>query len=745
MVAWPTTRQSVKIAVVQSKIATPFCSLLLTHALCAHMLCAGPGGEPAIILATQHGHTKCIAELVRLGADVNWAEPSMRCTALHLASRYGHVAVVRELARLGANVNAEDKEHRTPLHSAACNGHTLTTVELVRLGADMKTTNQEGSTPLLLASMQSHSETVEALQKLSKEKQLKKKQLKHNKSKPEQVESQGSPGDKTEGKELFVGATVEMHSVKAADLSGQNGKLVEWDAKKQRWQLQLVSGRELVAKPNNLRRVILSPEEHSALFGLEPLAREPTGGHSNTDSQKRVGPLVSVGVGAATSANQGDGKTAGCTHAQCGQFMTGPLPQGSGLLQCSACKSVAYCGVKCQKRDWKVHKHQCGALRLGKGGTLKLQMQQPSPPAPFTAKQQGLVEKVRTLRAAERWEELNRIEVREVLEVAEELRSLKPSPDSWHPAVEMMLNLAYSLDSELRRSEAVGLTEKAKEYASEVGDRMGLLLSYNDLGNRYSLLGRYEDAIMQHYVAVEIEVERGLRELQGSSVEALGVCYQGLKKFDMAMTMYEEALAIHQFAPEDHARVLNCKGECCRHLEKYEMAVTYHKQAWDLLKPVSARDRWPLLRALTGVTTGQPVESEQAECQARTALLVGAALWAKAQVEMRDALPEQASSTCARTLHEAEEWLRTAQDLGVKIGFKVLTRNSQALLASLVLAKGEESEAVDLLVQHFNDWMEQSTSGQYDSSTSEKYHCVGCMQVGETMPTCSGCRVARSV
>jgi len=442
------------------------------------MLCADPLGGTAILDAAQHGHTKCVTELVRLGADVNFAASSV--TAIHIASRYGHVAVVRELARLGANVNAEDKEHRTPLHAAACNGHTLTTVELVRLGADMKKTNQEGTTPLLLASAMSHSETVEALQKLNKEKQLKKKQLKQNKSKAEQVEAQGSPGDKTDGKQLFVGATVEMHSLKAADLNGQRGKLVEWDVKKQRWQLQLSSGRELVVKPNNLRRVILSREEHSALFGLEPLAREPTAGHSNSDSVK---PAVVVMGAAATSTSQGDGKTAGCAHAQCGQLITGPLPQGSGLLQCSACKSVAYCGVKCQKRAWKMHKQQCGALRLG-----ILKYQPPSPPTPYTAKQQGLMDKIRELGSAERWEELNStVEVSEVLEVADELRSLKPSRDSCHPAVKMMLILARSLSYRKRLSEAVGLTERAKAFAADVEDREGLGRSSGDLGDYYFL------------------------------------------------------------------------------------------------------------------------------------------------------------------------------------------------------------------------------------------------------------------
>ena len=133
-----------------------------------------------------------------------------------------------------------------PLHSAAVYGHTLTTMDLAMylacLGADMKETNEEGNsnTPLKFASgyrdRYGHSETFDCLQKLMKERQLKKKQLKQKKMKAEHVESQeqGIP-DKSDGKPLFVGTTVEIHSLKAAGLNGQSCKLVEWDAKKQLW------------------------------------------------------------------------------------------------------------------------------------------------------------------------------------------------------------------------------------------------------------------------------------------------------------------------------------------------------------------------------------------------------------------------------------------------------------------------------------------------------------------------------
>jgi hypothetical protein len=39
-----------------------------------------------------------------------------------------------------------------------------------------------------------------------------------------------------------------------------------------------------------------------------------------------------------------------------------------GIKKCTKCKSVAYCGVDCQKKDWKTHKKVCARL-AEKGGT----------------------------------------------------------------------------------------------------------------------------------------------------------------------------------------------------------------------------------------------------------------------------------------------------------------------------------------------------------------------------------------
>ena len=69
-----------------------------------------------------------------------------------------------------------------------------------------------------------------------------------------------------------------------------------------------------------------------------------------------------------------------------------------------------------------------------------------------------------------------------------------------------LLILARSLSYRKRLSEAIELTERAKSYAGDVKDREGLGRSSGDLGDYYSMLGRFNDAIMLRYVAMEVAV-----------------------------------------------------------------------------------------------------------------------------------------------------------------------------------------------------------------------------------------------
>ena len=124
-------------------------------------------------------------------------------------------------------------------------------------------------------------------------------------------------------------------------------------------------------------------------------------------------------------------------------------------------------------------------------------------------------------------------------------------------------------------------------------------------------------------------------------------------------------------------------------------------------------------------------------------LTLGKALWARARAEHHQAAPDATSfggvsAASADTLQEAETWLRTALDMAVKIGSFNFRMDAQMHLACVAMMKGDEDEAVELLSQHLQGWVDDVGP----------HRCAGCGQVrGEDAPmlSCDGCHVARCV
>ena len=79
-------------------------------------------------------------------------------------------------------------------------------------------------------------------------------------------------------------------------------------------------------------------------------------------SSKNINPGVAIlnesPFALVVSYKQRDRRCAGCL---------GPPPpaatgDGSQLRKCSRCRFVYYCGIPCQKKDWKLHKQECKRL-----------------------------------------------------------------------------------------------------------------------------------------------------------------------------------------------------------------------------------------------------------------------------------------------------------------------------------------------------------------------------------------------
>ena len=110
--------------------------------------------------------------------------------------------------------------------------------------------------------------------------------------------------------------------------------------------------------------------------------------------------------------------------------------------------------------------------------------------------------------------------------------------------------------------------------------------------------------------------------------------------------------------------------------------------------------------------------------QASAALRLGQALWARARAGHHQAAPDATScggvsAASADTLQEAETWLRTALDLAVRLRLERLRMDAQMHLAYVVMMKGDEDEAVELLSQHLQMWVDDVGP----------HRCAGCFQV----------------
>ena len=268
----------------------------------------------------------------------------------------------------------------------------------------------------------------------------------------------------------------------------------------------------------------------------------------------------------------------------------------------------------------------------------------------------------------------------------------------------------------------LGLLEQARALAVESGDRAVLGEVCNSLGGFHLRQGEHEKAIEEHEQARAIAVELGSRQGERNACHNLGMSYTALKQYDKAIELLEQSLAVSEQLGDKMRQADSCSqlGRCLSRRGQHGRAVACLKHTWAVYQELS--DEMDQLRAANAL---------------------GEALWARARAEHHQAAPDATScggvsAASADTLQEAETWLRTALDLALKSGCFNYRMDAQMHLACVAMMKGDEDEAVELLSQHLQGWVDDFGSQR----------CAGCGQVrGEDAPMlrCDGCRVARCV
>ena len=107
--------------------------------------------------AAMKGDTQGVVKAVRLGARVQWRNPSCDgCTALHVAAREGRESTVKQLVSMGADIKSANLFRETPLHESAGCGQEKVVIQLCGYGADPNCLNKYDATPLHCAAAEGH-------------------------------------------------------------------------------------------------------------------------------------------------------------------------------------------------------------------------------------------------------------------------------------------------------------------------------------------------------------------------------------------------------------------------------------------------------------------------------------------------------------------------------------------------------------------------------------------------------------
>ena len=121
-------------------------------------------GRTGLIHASALGHTDTVRTLLCMPeVEVDKAESSTGCTALHHAVNSKRAEVLEVLIDAGADIEAKDDMGHSPLHSACHQGELAIVKMLVRAGAGVSVTDNEGDTCLIFAACAGCTRTVRYL------------------------------------------------------------------------------------------------------------------------------------------------------------------------------------------------------------------------------------------------------------------------------------------------------------------------------------------------------------------------------------------------------------------------------------------------------------------------------------------------------------------------------------------------------------------------------------------------------
>jgi len=114
---------------------------------------------------------------------------------------------------------------------------------------------------------------------------------------------------------------------------------------------------------------------------------------------------------------------------------------------------------------------------------------------------------------------------------------------------------------------------KGLEVYSEINDKRGLAVSYNNIAMIYNVYSNFEKAVYYHRLSIKLCEEIDDSLLLGTNYFNLGIAYHEYKKHDSALIFANKAIEIYtKIDKEENTRVYNLKGNIYTETGNYDLA-----------------------------------------------------------------------------------------------------------------------------------------------------------------------------
>ncbi|MBD2297572.1 tetratricopeptide repeat protein [Nostoc sp. FACHB-190] len=139
--------------------------------------------------------------------------------------------------------------------------------------------------------------------------------------------------------------------------------------------------------------------------------------------------------------------------------------------------------------------------------------------------------------------------------------------------------------------QAIEFHQQSLEISREIGNRNSEGLSLMNLGNAYNSQGQYQEAMDFYQQSLDIARQIGNRKAESNSLNNLGAAYNSLGQYQGAAKFFKQSLAIFQEIG-DHkgeANSLMNSGLAYLYLGKYQWGIEFFKQSLAIFREIGYR------------------------------------------------------------------------------------------------------------------------------------------------------------